>query len=170
MEVISKFTIGSDEGVDQLFTVIKSSVSHTYKQVIPEENIRKYIDTLDPRKMINELNDLSNQLIITYADHQPIGYGILKSGSAYPGFSGEKRITELKLAILEEYDSPETKESLWKKCKAAATFTDVVWINILTADPLLKFLEEAGFTIIGDSHLDPFQCPSYIMEMEIKKN
>jgi hypothetical protein len=170
MKVISKFTIGSDEGVDDLFTIIKSSVNHTYRDLISAEEIKQYIEEWDPRKMINELNNLSNQLIITYADQKPVGYGILKSGSGYPGFPEEKRLTELHIVIVSEYNTPEIRESLWKKCRSAASFTDIIWTNILVQDPLLEFLKESGFTIKEDAKTAPFQLPSYIVEMQISKN
>ncbi|MFP3834050.1 hypothetical protein [Chryseobacterium sp. SIMBA_028] len=170
MEVISKFTIGSDQGVDDLFTVITSSISNTYKNLISEENLKKYIENWDPRKMINELNNLSNQLIITYADQKPVGYGILKSGSAYPGFSEDKRITELNFVILQEYNLSEIRESLWKKSKSATAFTDILWTNIFTEDPLLEFFKESGFVIKENSQTNPFLLPSYIMELQITKN
>ncbi|PWN67446.1 hypothetical protein [Chryseobacterium oncorhynchi] len=170
MEIISKFTIGSDEGVNDLFTVIKSSVSNTYKNLISEESIRKYIADWDPRKMINELNNLSNQLIITYADQKPVGYCILKSGSIYPGFSEDKRMTEVNFVVLQEYNSVEIRESLWKKCRSATSFTDILWTNILTEDPLLEFFKDTGFVIKENSQTDPFLLPSYIMELQIIKN
>lgn len=170
MEIISKFTIGSDEGVDDLFTVIKSSVKTMYKELVSEEEITQYIENWDPRKMINELNNLSNQLIVTYAGQKPVGYGIVKSGSGYPGSLEGKRFTELNFVILKEYDTPETRESLWKKCKTAASFTDIIWTNILTEDPLLEFLKETGFVIKENSKTTPFQLPSYIVEMQVSKN
>lgn len=170
MEIISKFTIGSDEGINDLFTIIQSSLHSTYKELISEEEIKQYIEDWDPRKMINELNNLSNQLIITYADHKPVGYGILKSGSEYSGSPEGKRLTELNFVILQEYNTPETRESLWKKCKTAASFTDIIWANILTEDPMLEFLKETGFTITENAKTTPFQLPSYIIEMQISKN
>lgn len=170
MEIVSKFTIGSDEGVNDLFKIIRSSLNSTYKEFISEEEIKQYIEDWDPRKMINELNNLSNQLIITYADQKPVGYGIVKSGSGYPGSSEEKRYTELNFVILQEYNTPETRESLWKKCKSAASFTDIIWTNILTEDPLLEFLKESGFVIKENAKITPFQLPSYIIEMQISKS
>ncbi|MGE8555847.1 MAG: hypothetical protein ACN6OB_18155 [Chryseobacterium jejuense] len=170
MEIVSKFTIGSDEGVDDLFTVIKSSLHSTYKELISEEEIKQYIENWDPRKMINELNNLSNQLIITYAGQKPIGYGIVKSGSGHSASPEGKRFTELNFVILKEYNTSETRESLWKKCKAAASFTDIIWTNILTEDPLLEFLKESGFVIKENSKTTPFQLPSYIIEMQVSKN
>lgn len=170
MKVISKFTVGSDEGVDDLFTIIKSSVDTIYKEFISQEQINQYIEGWDPRKMINELNNLSNQLIITYADQKPVGYGILKSGSGYPGFPEEKRLTELHFVIIPEYNTPEIRESLWKKCRSAASFTNIIWANILTQDPLLEFLKESGFNIKENAKTEPFQLPSYIVEIQISKN
>ncbi|MFP3598685.1 hypothetical protein [Chryseobacterium sp. SIMBA_029] len=169
MNIVSKFTVGSDEGIDNLFDVIRPSVSSLYKELVPKEDIKNYIQHLDRRKVINELNDLSNQLIMTYLDEQPIGYSILKSGSRYPGLSEEKRATELSFVILQEYNSPEVRQSHWKKCRAAVAFTDIIWINMLINDPLLEFLKESGFSIVEETHSGPFQLPSYLLTMDITK-
>jgi hypothetical protein len=170
MNIVSKFTVGSDEGMDNLFDIIKPSVQNLHKELVSEEDITHYIQHLDQRKMITALNDLSNQLIITYQDQKPIGYAILKSGSRYPGLPEEKRATELNFVILQEYDSPEVRQSLWKKCRAAVAFTDIVWTDMIARDPLLGFLKEAGFVITEDSHTGPFQLPSYRLALEITKS
>ncbi|UKB81988.1 hypothetical protein LF887_13335 [Chryseobacterium sp. MEBOG06] len=171
MDIISKFTIGSEEGISDLIAIIDSSVYALHKDYVSEENIKNYIHKeIDPRKMINELNDLSNQLIMTYADQKPIGYSIVKSGSVYPGLAGGKRSTEISFVILPEFDSPETRQSLWKKCRSAVSFADVIWINMLAHDPLLEFLKESGFKAAAEVNAGPFQLPSHIMEMEISKN
>jgi len=169
MDIISRFTIGSDEGVADLLTIEASSINNLYNGKVPDENLRKHIDNLDHTKMIHELNDLSTQLIITYADGQPIAYSITKSGSAYPGFSEDKRITELKFVVLQEHDSPEIRSSLWKKTKSAISFTDIVWINVLANHPLLEFFKESGFDIAENMQSDAFSLPSYLLTMEFKK-
>ncbi|MCJ7932268.1 MAG: hypothetical protein MUW56_01195 [Chryseobacterium sp.] len=171
MEIISKFTVGSEDGISDLITIIDSSVYALYKEFVSEEDIKQYIEHgIDPRKMINELNNLSNQLIITYADQRPIGYSIIKSGSLYPGIADGKRATEISFVILPEFDSPETRQSLWKKCRSAVSFTDEIWINMLSHDPLLEFLKESGFTAISDTRSGPFQLPSHLLKMEINKS
>ncbi|GEN71698.1 MULTISPECIES: hypothetical protein [Chryseobacterium] len=169
MNIISKFTVGSEEGISDLITIIDSSVYTLHKELIPEEDIKKYIaGNIDPRKMINDLNDLSNQLIITYADDQPAGYSILKSGSGHPALPEGKKATEISFVILSEFDSPETRQSLWKKCRSAASFTDILWLNMMIHDPLLEFFKEAGFTIIADATAGPFQLPSHLLKLDIK--
>jgi hypothetical protein len=169
MDIISKFTIGSDEGVADLLTVETSAINHLYTGKVSEENIKTHIEKLDPTKMVHELNDLSTQLIITYADGQPVAYSIIKSGSVYPGFSEDKRITELKFAVVQEQDSPEIRSSLLKKTKSAISFTDIVWINVMVNDPLLEFFKESGFTIAENTQSDAFSLPSYLLTMEFKK-
>ncbi|WP_133121640.1 hypothetical protein [Chryseobacterium sp. PMSZPI] len=170
MNIISKFTVGSEEGISDLIAIIDSSVNALHKDFIAEEDIKKYQNEIDPRKMINDLNDLSNQLIMTYADQQPVGYSIIKSGSGYPGIPDGIRATEISFVILPKFDSPETRQSLWKKCRSAVSFTDVIWINMLVHDPLIEFLKESGFTPISDSQAEPFLLPSQILKMDIQKN
>ncbi|WP_185289661.1 hypothetical protein [Chryseobacterium lactis] len=170
MEIISKFTVGSEEGISDLIAIIDSSVYTLHKDFVSEEDIQKYSKQIDPRKMINDLNDLSNQLIMTYADQRPVGYSIIKSGSLYPGIAEGKRATEISFAIISEFNTPEIRQSLWKKCRSAVSFTDVIWINILAHDPLLEFFKESGFVAVSDSQSGPFQLPSHILAMEVGKN
>ncbi|MBV8324910.1 hypothetical protein [Chryseobacterium sp.] len=171
MDIISKFTVGSEEGISDLITIIDSSVYTLHKDFVAESDINQYINKeIDPRKMINDLNDLSNQLIMTYADQKPVGYSIVKSGSVYAGIPEGKRATEISFVILPDFDSPEIKQSLWKKCRSAVSFTDIIWVNILAHDPLLEFLKETGFTSAADSQTGPFRLPSKILTMEIHKN
>jgi hypothetical protein len=65
-----------------------------------------------------------------------------------------------KLALpLSLSSTPEIRQSLWKKCRSAVSFTDVIWINILAHDPLLEFFKELGFVAVADSQSGPFQLP-----------
>lgn len=171
MDIISKFTVGSEEGISDLIAIIDSSIYSLHKDFVSEEDIRKYIHNgIDPRKMINDLNDLSNQLIMTYTDQKPVGYSIIKSGSLHPGIPEGKRATEISFVILSEFDFPETRQSLWKKCRSAVSFTDIIWINIPDHDPLAAFLKDSGFIAVADSKAGPFQLPSHILELEINKS
>ncbi|WP_336687973.1 hypothetical protein [Chryseobacterium bernardetii] len=57
-----------------------------------------------------------------------------------------------------------------EKMQGPASFTDIIWMNILTGDPLLEFLKESGFIIKGNAQTIPFGLPSYIIEMQVSKN
>lgn len=165
MNIISKFTVGSEEGISDLITIIDSSVYSLHRELVPEEEVKKYIENdIDPRKMINDLNDLSTQLIITYLDGKPVGYSILKSGTGHSSLPEGKKATEISFVILPEFDSAEVRESLWKKSRSAASFTDIIWINMMVHDPLAAFLKDSGFTVAADADAGPFKLPSHILQ------
>jgi hypothetical protein len=169
MDIVSKFTVGSDQGIDELFAVMAPAIRNTYKNTTSSEKIEEYIKVhLDARKMINTLNNLSNQLIMVYADDQPAGYSLIKSGSSYIGAPEGERMTELgAFAVLTEYDSPELRSSLWKKSRSAIQFTDSVWINIIENDSMLPFLKDNGFELVENTVLEPFSAASHIYRMKI---
>lgn len=170
MEIVSKFTIGSDYGVADFFAVEEPSFVALHQDYVDENKIQDFItENFDHRKKINELNDLSIQLIIAYQDQKPVGYSILKSGSEYPEMPERKRATEVSVAILPEYNSPEIQQSLWKKTLTAASFAEIIWTNIPQHSPLLSFFKEVDFQIVTASKTEPFLLDSYILSKEIKK-
>ncbi|MDQ0782124.1 hypothetical protein [Chryseobacterium sp. W4I1] len=55
MDIISKFTVGSEEGISDLITIMDASAYALHKELVSEEEIKKYIkNDIDPRKMIND--------------------------------------------------------------------------------------------------------------------
>ncbi|MFP3594259.1 hypothetical protein [Chryseobacterium sp. SIMBA_038] len=169
MEIISKFAVGSDKGVDDLFDVKKAFIRDTYKEIASSETIENYIkEHLDHRKMINILNDLSNQLIMVFVDDQPAGYCLFKSGSSYSDASKGKKMTEIiNFGILSEYNSSEVRISLWNKVKSAIKFTDSIWVNINQNHPQLEFFKDNGFLLVKESASEPFGIASSIYELNI---
>ena len=169
MKIISKFVIGSDQGVSDFLSVKKRAFSYLHKDFIDKQKIDDYIEKhFDERKVITQLNDLSNQLIITYKDDLPIAYCLLKSGSNNSAVSENKRTTEIDFVILQDHDSEEVRNSLYSKFITAAKFTDIVWINILQQNTLNDFLKNKGFKLIENSSSCEFGLPTYIVSLEIK--
>jgi hypothetical protein len=169
MEIISKFTVGSDQGIDNLFAVMRPYIRNKYKELISSEKIEEYLNEhVEYKKMIHNLNDLSTQLIMVFADNEPVGYCLFKSGSSYPDSPEGKRMTEIiDFAILPEYNQPEVRQSLWNKSRSAITFTDSVWIKIDENDPIVSFFKDKGFTIKESTVLRAFSLPGHIYELEI---
>lgn len=169
MEIISKFTVGSDQGIDQLFAVMRPYIRSTYKEHVSSEKIEEYLsEHVEYRKMINTLNDLSIQLIMVYVDDEPAGYCLFKSGSGYSGSPEGKRMTEIiDFAILPEYNTPEIQLSLWKKSRSAITFTDSIWIIIAENDSRIQFFKDQGFLVKENTLLKTFPLPGHIYELEI---
>ncbi|MBK1895603.1 hypothetical protein [Chryseobacterium paridis] len=170
MEIISKFTVGSDQGIDHLFAVMRPYIRTTYQEIISAEKIEEYLsEHVEYRKMINVLNDLSTQLIMVFADNEPVGYCLFKSGSVYPNSPEGKRMTEIiDFAILPEYDQAEVRQSLWNKSRSAITFTDSIWISIADNDSMLSFFTTIGFSFVKDTTLKAFSLPAKIYELELK--
>ncbi|OCK49517.1 hypothetical protein BA768_09130 [Chryseobacterium sp. CBo1] len=169
MKIISKFVIGSDQGVSDFLSVKKQAFSYLHKNFIDKQQIDDYTEKqFDERKVITQLNDLSNQLIITYKEDLSIAYCLLKSGSNNSAVSENKRTTEIDFVILEDHDSEEVRNSLYNKFMTASKFTDIVWINILQQNTLNDFLKNKGFIRIENSLSQEFGLPSYILSLDIK--
>lgn len=170
MKIVSKFVIGSDEGVSDFLNVKKLSYINLYKNLIDEEEMNKHFEEhFDERKIITDLNDLSNQLIIAYKEDLPVAYCFIKSGSRYSVFPEEKRATEIDFAILPEHDSEEIRTSLYNKFLSATKFTDIIWINILENDILNEFFKSKGFIFIENSSDNKFNLPINILSLELLK-
>lgn len=169
MQIISKFAVGSDKGIDDLFDIKKAVIRNTYKENIPQDTIENYIkEHLDHRKMINVLNDLSNQLIMVYVDEQAVGYSLLKSSSSYSGSPEGKKMTKITdFGILPEYDTPEVRSSLWQKSRSAINFTDAIWINLNQNNLYVEFFKELGFIFVKDNVSEYFDIPAQIYQMEL---
>jgi len=171
MEIVSKFVIGSDQGMDEFFDVKKAFIRKSYKKIITSEEIENYIAAnFDQRKMINVLNDFSNQLIMVFADQKPVGYCFFQGGFSYPDAKEDQKMTAItEFAILPEYDLPEIKNALWKKVKSAIQFTHSIWVNINDNDAQLDFFKDQQFTFVKKSTSEPFNLPSSIYELDLKK-
>lgn len=170
MEIISKFIVGSDQGIDELFDLKKAYIRDSYNRIVSSELIENYIrEYFDQRKMINILNDFSNQIIMVYVDQQPAGYCFFKSGSSYREDTEQKMTEIIELIVLSEYNLPEVKKSLWNKVKTAIQFTENIWINVRDHDKQIQFLEENKFLFVKKAVSEPFSLPSSVYELTINK-
>ncbi|MFC0427191.1 hypothetical protein [Chryseobacterium scophthalmum] len=171
MEIVSKFVVGSDQGVDEFFDVKKAFIRNSYQEIVASEIIENYIkEDFDHRKTINVLNDFSNQLIMVFADQQPVGYCFFQTGFSYPEASENQKMTAIKeFSILQEYDLPEVRLSLWKKVRSAIQFADSIWINIRENDSEIQYFKDQKFVFVKDTVSEPFNLPSFIYKLDLKK-
>ena len=163
MNIISKFAVGSDEGIDQLFSLRVHQLKDMYNNLLEFQELENYIkEQLDHRAIINDLNDLSTQLIMTFVENKPVGYIILKNSYDQPKFLADKKAIQIKsFFILSKYDSIETRQSLWQKC-FSVTRSYNHWIELPQNDPSISFLEKCEFKIIKQCKMKPFGIPSHI--------
>jgi hypothetical protein len=91
MDIAVRFTIGSEEGVSQLLMLQKAQIMERYENVVDTEQLNNYINEhLNYRNTINELNDLSTQLLILFIEDKPAGYTIIRNSFSGPQFWKEK--------------------------------------------------------------------------------
>lgn len=164
MNIISKFAVGSDEGIDQLFSLIEHQLKDTYEGVLDPQELENYIkEQLGHKTTINYLNDLSTQLIMTFIDDRPTGYIILKNSYYQPRSLADKRAIQIvSFFILSEYDNDETRQSLWQKCLSVTRSYDH-WIQLPQNDPSIAFLKKCEFKVVEQCEMKPFNIPSHIM-------
>lgn len=164
MNIISKFTVGSDEGIDQLISLREKQLKNIYGNILELQELENYSkEQLDHRVISNELNDISTQLIIAFSNNKPVGFIIVKNCYHQPKILADKKaIHVVSFFILSAYDNMETRQSLWQKCFSVTTSYSH-WIELPQNDPSIAFLEKCDFKIIEQCEMKPFNIPSHIM-------
>lgn len=164
MDIISKFTIASEEGLSYLFDLRKAQYNQMYQHSISQEALNNYIATqLDHKEAILELNDLSTQMLSVFVKNQPVGYVLIKQTPSPGVLENLKVINYASFFIRPEYHQAEIMESLWNKSFSLTRNYDAIWIEVLQDDPLISSLEQWGFKIEEQSLMAPFGKASYIM-------
>jgi len=166
MNIRSEFTVGSEYGIDLLFELKEVQLNTMYGERIDAERRNAHIENeLNRRAAINELNDFTTQMIITFEEHKALGYAIIKNSYETPNSLKDKKALRIYCYILPEYQNAEVVQSIWQK-SLSANRNYSYWIEVLQNDPLIPLLESLGFRISETSELKPFNLPSYILIIE----
>lgn len=164
MDIISKFTIGSEEGLRHLFSLRKTQYTELYQNKVEQDKLNAYITLqLDAKEAILELNNLSTQMLSVFVKEEPVGYVLIKQAPSPEVLKDLKVINYAPFYINKNYNNAEVRESLWNKSMSLVRSYDAIWIEVLQDDPLIPSLEEWGFKIEEESVMEPFNKPSYIM-------
>jgi len=164
MDIVSKFTIASEDGIRNLFMLKETQIREMYKGSVEEAALNAYIkQQLDERATINDLNNLSTQMMTVFLKDVPVGYVIIRQ-SVNPKILAEQKVIHYSsFYIMSEYNNTETRTSLWNKCLSVTRKYDAMWIEVLQTDPLIPFLESCGFMVHEQSEMKPFGKASHIM-------
>lgn len=168
MNIISKFTVGSEKGIDIFLALKKTHLTEMHNAFVDPVKLKSYIENdLDRRTVINDLNDLSTQLIVVFDvdDDKALGYAVIRNNFNQPAVLENKRAVNLSFFILPEYNIPEVHQSLWQKC-FSVTKNYSHWIELPANDPLIPFFESLKFKIAEESKLEPFDIDFQIMVRE----
>lgn len=165
MEIIAKFTVASEQGIETLFHFKVAKFDEMYKSLVDAGQLEAFIkEQLNYRAAIDELNAFANQLIILYVDNEPAGFAIVNQTAFYPeALKGKRSLQYSYFYLLPQFDLPEAKAALWQKCLSVSKMQDAVWIELLRDDRLVPFFQDCGFVIHAESVMAPFDQPSYVL-------
>lgn len=165
MNIIAKFTVATEQGLDDLLMLTKTLASEKYAAHLGQQALEKYVsEHFNDRTLINELNHRSNQWLVVYADNKPAGYArITTKGERPGGLEHKKAIRIADFGVLAQYSEPAIREALLDKCLTACRSYagGGIWISAYTGDPMIGFFESKGFTRLQElDHLDELPLAS----------
>lgn len=164
MDIISKFTIATEEGLRQLFSLRKVQFNQWYSNTVDADALKQYISTqLDSKEATLELNNLSTQMLSVFVKEEAVGYVIIQQVPSPDSLKELKVINYAPFYIIPAHNKAEVRESLWNKCLSLTRNYDAIWIEVLQDDVKIPFLEQCGFKIEEQRFMPPFGKPSYIM-------
>jgi len=165
MDIVSKFTLASEEGLHNLFLLKKDQLLNMYRGSVQQDVLNEYIEVqLNKKDALRDLNNMSSQMITVFAEDVPVGYVIMKQSLSRPKvLTEQKAINYASFYIMHEHDNAETRASLWNKCLSVTHNYDAMWIEVLQTAPLIPFLESCGFQRHEQSEMKPFDKASYIL-------
>ncbi|MEE1898620.1 N-acetyltransferase [Flavobacterium rakeshii] len=147
MNVTTKFIIATEQGMDIMRTLTHQLAKEKFSSLIDKKTLDNYItENFNDKELITELNSLSNQWIVVYADDNPAGYVKITSKGIKPNSFEDKRAMRIAdFGVLKKYDRPEIKHSLLKKCISVCKLYEGIWLNEYIYNPLIPFFEDNGF-------------------------
>jgi hypothetical protein len=143
----TKFTVVTGDEIDTLMLLTKNIALAKFSALVQSDLLERYIaENYTEKTLITEVNSMSNQWLVVYADGQPAGYARITSKGRSPELpASQTRICIADFGLLEDCHTPEVRASLMDKCLAVCRSYGVIWINEYENNPLLSFFEESGF-------------------------
>lgn len=147
MNIITKFTVATEQGIDMLLQLTKALALEKYATVLEPEALEYYIEAaFSERTLISELNSLANQWLVVYAEGIPAGYArVTAKGKRPDQLQGRRALRIADFGILKKFPEPEIRDALLDKCIAACHGHESIWINEYTANPFMVSFEGKGF-------------------------
>lgn len=146
-KIITKFTIGTEQGINGLLFLTAAIAREKFTGKVSDRELEDYINVnFNEDALLKELNSMSNQYLIVYADDEPAGYARVTTKGERPGFFDGKTLTRIAdFGVLAKYNDPLIKKALFEKCLSISAMQQVIWINEFENNPYLDFFEGYGF-------------------------
>lgn len=172
MNIVTKFVIATDQGIETLLTLTRQLAIEKYSAVVDPQILDRYITENYHRKaLIDELNSMSNQWLVVYADNAPAGYARITTRGKKPQLlDGKRSIRIADFGILNAFPATAVRDSLLEKCLTVCRSHQGVqiWLNEHVESPWIQMFENNGFTRIQDAcTLDELPLQSVCLIAEI---
>ncbi len=148
MNIITKFTVVTEQGMEALLMLTKELALEKYSTLLEKKVLDRYIaQQYNKQALIAAINNISNQWLIVYLDNEPAGYACITSKGTRPQELESKRAARIRdFGVLKKYTAPEVSASLLEKCLTVCKSYDHVWIMENAESPLIGLFEQHGFT------------------------
>ncbi|MDQ0640284.1 hypothetical protein QF042_003849 [Pedobacter sp. W3I1] len=145
-KIITKFTIGSEEGTNDLAFIAEALAREKFSGKIVDEQLEEYIQANFNKETLRaELNSMSNQYLIVYVDNEPAGYSKITSKGLRPEIFEHRTMAKITdFGVLKRYADPMIRKSLFDKSLMITTMQQVIWISDHENENIV-FFETFGF-------------------------
>ncbi|PSK93513.1 N-acetyltransferase [Taibaiella chishuiensis] len=147
MNIITKFTVATEQGIDTLLSLTHALAREQYAALLDPADLDHYISRrFNIKTLTAEINSLANQWLVVYADNNAAGYARITGKGARPGIlEGKRAIRIADFGILRQYTDPAVAAALFDKCLSVCQPYDHTWLQEYTGSPLNSLLERHGF-------------------------
>lgn len=146
-KIVTKFTIGTEQGIDTLLFLTAAIARERFTGNVPDQELEDYISVnFNKDALMIELNSMSNQYLIVYANDEPAGYARVTSKGTRPELFDHQTLVRIAdFGVLAKYNDPLISKSLFEKCLSISTMQQVIWISEFENNPYLDFFQSYGF-------------------------
>ncbi len=147
MNIITKFTVATEQGIEVLSMLTKALAVEKFAQLLKPAELDRYIvENFNINTLVNEINSMSNQWLVTYVDDQPMGYARITSKGQKPANLGGKRAIRIAdFGVCPHEVQPQIEASLMDKCLAVCSSYEIIWINEPIGSSFIEIFEQKGF-------------------------
>jgi predicted GNAT family N-acyltransferase len=145
--IVTSFCIGTDECKKTLSFISAATAREKYTGKVPPAQLKDYIQKKFSTGALHvDMNSLSNQFLVVYADGEVAGYARVTSKGSRPEiFNGKSIMRIADFAVLKKFEDVQVKKSLFEKCLSVCNLQQIVWISEYDQNPDLEFFASYGF-------------------------
>jgi hypothetical protein len=145
--IVTRFCIGTEQGQTTLLHIGVEAAKEKFTGKVPASKLETYIGQHFNYGVLDaEMNSMSNQFLVVYADGMPAGYARITSKGERPEiFKGKSVIRIADFAVLKKYNDIEVKKNLFEKCLSVCGLHQIVWISECDRHPDLELFASYGF-------------------------